>query len=114
VQTWVGGTSHGAGADPTAARYAVRSTRALGADADVVAAAAAADATSATAVQDPGVLLAAYGIDPQGWELVTFTLHAERPALVPADAAVFQVLHVAAPEHRALPQRVDTRMPAAR
>jgi hypothetical protein len=113
VQTWVGGTSHGAG-DPTAARYAVRSTRALGADADVVAAAAAADATAAAAVQDPGVLLAAYGIDPQGWELVTFTLHTERPAQVPADAAVFQVLHVAAPEHRDLPQRVDTRMSAAR
>jgi hypothetical protein len=114
VQTWVGGTSRSAHADPTAARYAVRSTRALGADVDVVTAAAAADARSAAAVQDPGVLLAAYGVDPQRWELVTFTLHAERPAQVPAEAAVFQVLHVAAPEHRDLPQRVDTRMPAAR
>ena len=114
VQTWVGGTSRSARTDLGAARYAVRSTRALGVDTDVVAAAAAADAHSAAAVQDPAVLLAAYGIDPQRWELVTFTLHADRPADVPADAALFQVLHVSAPGHQDLPQRVDTRMPAAR
>jgi hypothetical protein len=114
VRTWVGGTSRSARADLTAARYAVRSTQALGEDADVVAAAAAADERCAAAVRQPGVLLAAYGIDPQGWELVTLTLHADRPADVPPDAALFQALHVSAPEHRTLPQRVDTRMPAVR
>ena len=113
VQTWVGGTSRTT-ADPATARSAVRTTVALGADDDVVAAAAAADERCAAAVQAPGVLLAAYGIDPRTWELVTFTLHAERPAAVPAGAAVFQVLHVAAPEHAALPDRVDTRMAAPR
>jgi hypothetical protein len=100
-------------ADLTTARYAVRATRTLAVDTDVVAAAAAADEQATTAVQAPGVLLAAYGIDPHAWEQVTFSLHAERPAPV-GDAAVFQVLHVSAPEHRSLPQRVDTRMPAPR
>ena len=55
-------------------------------------------------------LLAAYGIDPHSWQLVTFTLHAHPPVDVPEDAAVFQLLHVAAPEHDRLPRRVDTRM----
>ena len=59
------------------------------------------------------MLLAAYGVDPHAWELVSSTLHAEQPARVP-DAAVFQVLHVSAPEHRTLPQRVDTRMTVPR
>ena len=114
VQTWVGGTSRSAGGDLTGARYAVRTTRALGVDTDVVTAAAAADEEAAATVATPGVLLAAYGIDPQTWELVTFALHAERPARVTADAALFQVLHVSAPEHQQLPARVDTRMPAVR
>jgi hypothetical protein len=63
---------------------------------------------------EPGTLLAAYGIDPQTWQLVTFTLHSDHPADVPGDVATFQVLHVSAPEHHRLPRRVDTRMAVPR
>ena len=114
VQTWIGGTSHTGPADPTAARYAVRTTQDLDQDADLVAAAASADDRAVAAVRSPGVLLGAYGIDPATWQLVTFALHAERPATVPEGATVFQVLHLAAPEHRTLPGRVQPRMAVPR
>jgi Domain of unknown function (DUF4865) len=114
VRTWVGGTSRSSGADLGTGRSAVRRTVGLPTDADVVAAAAVADDRCAAAVEVPGTLLAAYGIDPHTWELVTFTLHTDRPADVPEDAEVFQVLHVSAPEHQRLPRRVETRMTVPR
>ena len=114
VQTWIGGTSRSALADPTVARYAVRTTTVLGVDTDVVAAAAAADDRSAAAVESPTTLLAAYGIDPRTWELVTFTVHSAHPGPGPEGSATFQVLHLSAPEHAGLPTRVDTRMTAPR
>ena len=110
VQTWIGGTSRSALGDPAAARYAVRTTSTLDADTDVVAAAAAADERCSTAVGSPGTLLAAYGIDPRTWELVTFTVHSAHPGAGPEGSATFQVLHLSAPEHDALPTRVAPRM----
>ena len=110
VQTWVGGTSRSSLTDPATARHAVRTTVHLGADVDLVAAAAAADARCAAALATPGTLLAAYGIDPRTRELVTFTVHARRPADGADGAEVFQVLHLSAPEHDRLPRRVATRM----
>jgi Domain of unknown function (DUF4865) len=114
VRTWIGGTSHSSAADLRTGRLAVRSTVDLGDDADIVAAAAGADDQCAAAVESPGTLLAAYGLDPHSWQLVTFTLHSHSPVDVPEDAAVFQVLHVSAPEHDRLPRRVDTRMAVPR
>jgi hypothetical protein len=114
VRTWIGGTSRSAGPDLSGGRYAVRSTVDLGDDADVVAAAAAADERCAAAVETPGTLLAAYGIDPHSWQLMTFSLHADHPAGVPEDAATFQVLHVSAPAHERLPRRVEPRMAVPR
>jgi hypothetical protein len=113
VQTWVGGTSRTSAAGPAAARYAVRTTTALGDD-DLVAATAAADRRVAADVEQPGSLLAAYGVDPRSWELMTFTLHTERPDEPAPGSAVYEVLHVAAPEHRDLPTTVSTRMAAPR
>jgi Domain of unknown function (DUF4865) len=110
VQTWVGGTSRRGPAGLDTARSAVRTTTRLDVDTDVVAAAAAADDRCAAAVRAPGTVLAAYGIDPHGWELVEFSLHADRPDADPARSAVFQVLHLSAPEPERLPDRVDTRM----
>jgi hypothetical protein len=117
VQTWVGGTSRTALGGPgavEAARVAVRTTRTLGADEDVVAAAAAADARCAAGMEEPGTLLAAYGINPGMWQLVTFTLHSGVPASPPDDACVYRVLHLSTPEHDALPTTVETRMSVPR
>jgi uncharacterized protein DUF4865 len=116
VQTWVGGTSHGSGEDLTSARYAVRRTRRLGEDADLVTTTATADAELAAAVERPGTLLGAYGVDPRTWELVTVTLHRDRPreADADADAVTFEVLHLSAPEHQDLPTAVTPRMTAPR
>ncbi len=114
VHTWIGGTSRSSIADPGAARYAVRTTTRLAADTDVVAAAAAADDRCAVAADSPNTLLAAYGIDPETWELVTFTVHSAHPGPGPEGSATFQVLHLSAPEHAGLPTRVDTRMTAPR
>ena len=109
VQTWIGGTSrvHPAGLEH--ARFAVRTTSSLTDDADVVTAAADADRRLASELER-GALLAAYGVDPRSWQLVTFTLHAERPSEAAAGSVSYEVLHVAAPEHRDLPSAVSTRM----
>jgi uncharacterized protein DUF4865 len=114
VQTWIGGTSRTRLEGSPAAQFAVRTTASLADDADIVAAAASADDRSAAAIKAPGVLLAAYGIDPRTWQLVTFTLHSEHPAALPEGSAVFQVLHLSAPEQQRLPGRVDTRMAVPR
>jgi hypothetical protein len=108
VQTWVGGTAHQA-PDWRTPAYAVRQKTALAADADIVAAARSADTRLAEAVGTGGAQLAAYGIDPRTWELLTFTLHAQRPEHVPAGAELFEVLHTSAPERRQLPDRVAQR-----
>jgi hypothetical protein len=110
VQTWVGGTSRTASADLQLARYAVRTTQALDGDSDIVATTAETDLRLAADLREPGTLLAAYGVDPRTWELVTFTLHAERPRGLAAGSESYEVLHVAAPEHRALPTSVSTRV----
>jgi len=110
VQTWVGGTSRVGAAELQLARCAVRTTRALGDDTDLVATTADADRRLEAALDEPGTLLAAYGVDPRTWELVTFTLHAQRPLQLPAGSESYEVLHVAAPEHRALPTTVSTRI----
>ncbi|SDS76142.1 protein of unknown function [Friedmanniella luteola] len=110
VQTWVGGTSHRAAGGLAGARYAVRTTRRLGDDTDVVVAAAEADAGLRSAVGRPGTLLGAYGVDPRTWELVTFTLHAARPDDPSEDATTFEVLHLSTPEHDRLPTAVSTRL----
>lgn len=110
VQTWVGGTSRATSADPQLARYAVRTTRALDGDSDIVATTAETDLRLATDLQEPGTLLAAYGVDPRTWELVTFTLHSERPRGLTAGSESYEVLHVSAPEHRVLPTSVSTRV----
>lgn len=110
VQTWVGGTSRMGPDDLGRARHAVRTTRALGDDADLVATTAAADAALAAVIEEPGTLLAAYGVDPRTWQLVTFTLHDRRPDGIDAGSELYEVLHVAAPEHRDLPTTVSTRM----
>lgn len=114
VQTWVGGTSRVGSAEVEGARHAVRRTTALAEDIDVVAATGEADRGLAAEMERPGTLLAAYGVDPRTWELVTFTLHEEHPGEVAPGAEIFQVLHVAAPEHRELPTTVSTRMTVPR
>lgn len=114
VQTWVGGTSRSGSGDLAQARYAVRTTRALEDDTDVVAATAETDRRLAVQVQEPGTLLAAYGVDPRTWQLVTFTLHTDRPTDLAAGSVSYEVLHVSAPEHRDLPTSVDTRMAVPR
>lgn len=110
VQTWVGGTSRALSADLEAARYAVRTTRTLGPDADVVAVTAETDRHLAAALREPGTLLAAYGVDPRTWQLVTFTLHADRPGALDGDVIAYEVLHVSAPEVERLPDVVSTRI----
>jgi hypothetical protein len=114
VQTWVGGTSHTAGQDLQDARYAVRTTHRLGEDADLVGATARADAELEAALDRPGTLLGAYGVDPRTWELVTFTLHRERPLDPAPDAVTFEVLHLSSPEHQHLPTVVSPRMTVPR
>jgi hypothetical protein len=113
VQTWVGGTSRSGAAGPSSARYAVRRTTALAADADLAAVTARVDADLAAEATRPGVLLAAYGVDPQVWQLVTFTLHATDPGPLPEGAVRYEVLHVSAPEHGALPRTVAPRIGVA-
>jgi len=49
-------------------------------------------------------------VDPRTWQLVTFTLHAERPAGLTGDAVAYEVLHVSAPEVERLPDVVSTRI----
>lgn len=110
VQTWIGGTSRARSSGLDGARYAVRTTRTLGPDEDVVAVAAETDRQLAAALGEPGTLLAAYGVDPRTWQLVTFTLHAERPAGLTGDAVAYEVLHVSAPEVDRLPDVVSTRI----
>jgi len=114
VQTWVGGTVHQTPDWPAAPAYAVRHRTALPADTDIVHLARATDERLAGAVAAGGVHLAAYGIDPRTWELVTISLHERRPAETPEGAELFQVLHAAAPERRQLPGRVEDRLAAAR
>ena len=110
VQTWIGGTAHQAADWRTPPAYALRQKTALAADADIVAVAGSADARLAAAVDAGQTQLAAYGIDPRTWELVTVTLHEQRPDQVPDTAELFQVLHTAAPERRHLPDRVANRL----
>jgi hypothetical protein len=112
VQTWIGGTVHQASDWPHPLAYAVRQKTALAADADIVAIARSADARLAGVVDADAARLGAYGIDPRAWELVTFTLYERPPDHVPDGAELFQVLHVAAPERRHLPGRVENRVPA--
>jgi hypothetical protein len=110
VQTWIGGTSRARSSDLEQARYAVRTTRSLDDDTDVVAATADTDQRLVAELQTPGTLLAAYGLDPRTWQLVTFTLHSDRPADHAPGSVSYEVLHVSAPEHRELPTTVRTRM----
>jgi hypothetical protein len=110
VRTWVGGTSRTAAAGPSGARYAVRRTTELAADADLAAVTAGVDAELATEVTRPGVLLAAYGVDPHAWQVVAFTLHATDPGPLPDGAVRYEVLHVSAPEHATLPRTVEPRI----
>ena len=109
VQTWIGGTVHQAPDWPVAPACAVRRRSALPVDADIVEAARAADAELAGAVR-AGALLGAYGIDPRSWELVTVTLHGQRPDRIPDGAEVYEVLHTAAPERTRLPDRIEDRL----
>lgn len=113
VQTWIGGTVHQTPAWRRPPAYALRTTTALSMDADLVEAATGADRRMRSAVESGSALLGAYGIDPRTWQLMTFTLHVERPGDRPQAAELFQVLRVAAPE-RALPSVVDQRMPVPR
>ncbi|MFI5916407.1 DUF4865 family protein [Dactylosporangium sp. NPDC051541] len=114
VQTWVGGTAHQAPHWAAGPAYAVRQKVALPADADIVAAAQAADRRAAEAVATGTAQLAAYGVDPRTWELVTITLHEQRPDPVSQPGDLFQVLHTAAPERLHLPDRVSNRLVVAR
>jgi hypothetical protein len=114
VQTWIGGTAHQAPDWRNRPAYAVRRKTALAADADVVEVARSAGARLAGAVDAGQAQLAAYGIDPRTWELVTISLHEQRPDQVPDTAELFQVLHTAAPERRNLPDRVTDRLTAGR
>jgi len=110
VQTWIGGTSRAVGPGLDDARYALRTTRALGDDDDIVSATAEADRHLTAELQTPGTVLAAYGVDPRTWQLVTFTLHSDRPDGLAAGSVPYEVLHVSAPEHRDLPTTVSTRI----
>ncbi|WP_089156919.1 DUF4865 family protein [Micromonospora sp. NBS 11-29] len=110
VQTWIGGTAHQAPRWRTAPAYGMRVKTALAADANFVALARATDARLADAVDAGQAQLGAYGVDPRTWELVTFTLHEQRPDRVPDTAVLFQVLHTSAPERRLLPDRVTPRL----
>ncbi|MCY1144197.1 DUF4865 family protein [Actinoplanes sp. Pm04-4] len=109
VQTWIGGTAHQA-PDGAAPAYAVRRKTSLPGDGDPAEIARTADTRLAQAVSTGQAQLGAYGIDPRTWELVTFTLHPEHPGPVPDGSELFQVLHVAAPERRHLPERVEKRL----
>jgi hypothetical protein len=113
VQTWIGGTAHQRSDWRNPPAYAVRQKTALAGDADLVGVARSADARLAEAVAAGETQLGAYGIDPRTWELVTVTLHEQRPE-VPDAAELFQVLHAAAPERRQLPDRVESRLTVAR
>jgi hypothetical protein len=113
VQTWVGGTVHQTPDWPASPAYAVRRRTPLTSDADPVEVAHAADTRMAEAVGTGQAQLAAYGIDPRTWELVTFTLHPQHPDSTADGAELFQVLHTAAPERRRLPDRVEKRLPGA-
>ena len=112
VQTWVGGTVHQA-SEPNLPAYAVRQKTVLAAGADIVEVARATDARLADSVSAGQAQLGAYGIDPRTWELVTVTLHGRRPDQVPDTAELFQVLHVADPERRDLPDLVENRLAGA-
>ncbi|MEV4347157.1 DUF4865 family protein [Actinoplanes sp. NPDC049596] len=109
VPTWIGGSAHQAPEWTIPPAYALRQRTALPADADIVEAARAADTRLAGAVDAGAAQLAAYGIDPRTWELVTITLHEQRPDK--PDGELFQVLHASAPERRHLPETVKDRMP---
>jgi hypothetical protein len=113
VQTWIGGTVHQADWR-TPPAYALRRRTALAADTDIVELARATDPRLARAVDAGDAQLAAYGIDPRTWELVSLTLHGERPDRIPEDSELFEVLHIASPERRHLPDRVHDRLPVAR
>ncbi|WP_250009781.1 DUF4865 family protein [Actinoplanes sp. M2I2] len=113
VQTWVGGTVHQATAWPDPPAYAVRRRSSPAVDTDIVEVARATDTQLSEAVGVGRAQLGAYGIDPRTWELVTITLHAQRPEHVPDAAEVFQVLHAAVPERRQLPGRVENRLAPA-
>jgi hypothetical protein len=114
VQTWIGGTSRVASTDLQGARYAVRRKVALDEDTDIVTTTAETNERLAEELGRAGTLLAAYAVDPRTWELVTFTLHDARPVERAPGAAVFQVLHVSAPEVADLPSAVSTRMAVPR
>lgn len=113
VQTWIGGTAHQAPDWRTPPAYAVRQKTALPADVDIVEVARSTDTRLAEAVGAGDTHLGAYGIDPRSWELITITLHAQRPDHLPDRAELFQVLHVAAPERLDLPERVEDRLAVA-
>jgi hypothetical protein len=114
VNTWIGGTVHQAPSWRTPPAYAVRQKTALAVDADIVEVAHSTDCRQAAAVAAGEVQLAAYGIDPGSWELVTINLTERRPDNAPDGAELFQVLHTAAPERRHLPTRVEQRLVVTR
>ena len=114
VQTWVGGTSRAVPTGLQEARHAVRTTRAIDDDTDLAAVTAATDERLAAELQRPGTLLAAYGVDPRTWELVTFTLHAGPPGEPGVGGVSYRVLHLSAPAHGDLPTSVSTRMTVPR
>ena len=108
VQTWVGGTCQAGPEHAEPPSYAVKHVERIAPDADLEQAGAdAADAVKSRA-GEAGLHSAANGIDPRTWELVTFALHARRPA--EAGAELYQVLHLSAPESGDLPSALRKRL----
>ena len=111
VRTWIGGSALPGPARGSEPRYAVRTLEPLPADVDPSAPAAAVAESMVARRSEGGLHTLAYGIDPATWELMTFALHADRPA--PRGGELFQVLHLSAPALHALPDEVRRRRPTA-
>lgn len=103
VRTWIGGGFARGDAYPAAPAFAVRRTRQLGPDLDPIEAAETLSYDESTTLAGEGVHSHAWGIDPNAWQSVGFTLLTSDPGRPEdPDAVVYRVLHLSSPEIGAL------------
>ena len=100
VLTWIGGGYVRGPAVAEVPTWAVRTVSRLPVDAAPAATAAAAKDRLVQRASEAGLHSAAFGIDTRTWELVTFTMHTDKPAL--GDGELYEVVHLSAPDEALL------------
>ena len=104
VQTWLGGAYHRGKAYESPVTHAVRLLRRIPSDIDPSITAAVALEEILGRLEESTLHSVAWAIDPRTWELVTLTLHSQRPATF--NGELYQVLHVSSPEADGLPTKL--------